>query len=450
MDLLLSNGTIVTDGLEINADIAIRDGVVAIIGDLSGVSASREIDCSGKVILPGAVDLGLNLLDDGPFDLESGAGFSLATREAALGGVTTLVATMEVDAEDDVAACVQTQSEADSRKAWVDYSYHLLINNWSPNRGKQITQALSAGVSSGWLARTSLESKLPAPMLFLSAIEEIPEDFLLVVSPYLSTLSQFSLNKLMSQSPFPNRQWKEAFPESYEVSAVQTIAHLANAARCRILFNGISTNAALSALQAARENNGQIAGACFIHHLFFTDGDGDTLPRLWPPCRTKQDQHALFNALEDGLLSAVTSGHKPRTQKEATSPVPGPGLPMVGATSLSHYLPILHGEGVTKWRITPATLSLCACADPAKLAGCYPRKGSIQPGSDADLVILDPQDASSPTPLAGSGEFADPYQDHGFPGRIEHVFLRGVEITNRDGLGETPHGRFVERRLALK
>ncbi|MCC5875701.1 MAG: amidohydrolase family protein [Candidatus Sumerlaeia bacterium] len=450
MDFLLSNGTIVTDGLEFSADLAIRDGIVSVIGDLDGLTAKEEIDCSGKLIFPGAVDLGLNLLDDGPFDQESGAGFALASMEAAIGGVTTLITTMELEPDDDIVACVRAQAEADSRKSWVDFSYHLLFNEWGTKRADQVRQAINAGIPSAWLARTPLDSSLPAPTLFLSAMEDIPEDFLVVLSPYLSTLAQFSLNKLMSNSPFPNRQWKEALPENFEVSAIQTLAHLANSARCRILLNGISTCASLAALQSARENSGLIAGACSIHHLFFTDGDGDAVPRLWPPCRTKQDQHALFNALEEGLVSAVTSAHKPRTPQESASPVIGPDLPQVGAASLSHFMPILHGEGVTKWRITPATLSLCACADPAKLAGCYPRKGSIQPGSDADIVVIDPSDAAeNPAQMEENG-FSDPYRDHGFQGRIEHVFLRGQRIYDKSGLVEAPSGSFIERRLVLK
>lgn len=450
MDFLLSNGTIVTDGLEFSADLAIRDGLIAVIGDLSGVSAKEEIDCSGKLVFPGAVDLGLNLLDDGPFDQESGAGFAIASREAATGGVTTLVATMELEPGDDLDECVRAQTEADSRKAWVDYSYHLLFNDWGPQRASQVRQAINAGIPSAWLARTPLGSNLPAPSLFLSAMEDIPEDFLVVISPFLSTLAQFSINKLMSQAPFPNRQWKEALPENFEVSAVQTLAHLANNARCRVLLNGISTCASLAALQTARENSGLITGGCSIHHLFFTDGDGDSVPRLWPPCRTKQDQHALFNALEEGLLSAVTSFHKPRTSQEASSPVIGPELPQVGAASLAHFLPILHGEGVNKWRITPATVSLCACADPAKLAGCYPRKGSLQPGSDADVVVIEPGESAEAPVQPGGGEFTDPYRDHGFPGRIEQVFLRGKRIYDKTGLVEAPTGSFIERRLVLK
>lgn len=455
MDLLLSQGTIVTDGVEFTADLAIRDGVVCAMGDLSAVNAGREIDCSGRVILPGAVDLGLNLLDDGPFDRESGAGFTLSTREAIRGGVTTIITTMELDGDDNLEESLQAQSEADSRKAWVDFSYHLLLDHWAPHRREQVRQAVNLGVPSAWLARTPLAHAQPAPGLFLAVMEDLPEDFLLVVSPFEAPLAAHSLRRLMERAPFPNRQWKDAFPENFEVSAIQTLAHLSTAGPARLLFNSISTLSGLTAFQAARERHPHIAGACSLHHLFFNEADGDGAPRLWPPCRTKQDQHALFSALEDGLLGVVTSCHKPRTSQEASSPFELPaggdtGCPPVGAAALSRFLPVLHSEGVMKWRLSLGTLSLCAAADPAKLAGIYPRKGSLQPGSDADIVVINPEESNDPTPLPESAGFIDPYGDHRFPGQVERVFLRGREILTPDGLTDQPMGAFLPRRLSLK
>lgn len=455
MDLLLSQGTIISDGVEFCADLAIHDGAISAIGDLSAVQAEQEIDCAGRVILPGAIDLGLNLLDDGPFDPESGAGFSLATREAIRGGVTTIINTMELDGDDHLEKSLQAQIEADSRKSWVDFSYHLLIDHWNVTRQEQIRQALQLGVPSAWLARTPLSHPQAAPSLFLAVTEDLPEDFLLVVSPFEAPLAAHSLRRLMERAPFPNRQWKDAFPENFEVSAIQTLAHLSSIGRSRILFNSISTAGGIAAFQAARERHPHLAGACCLHHLYFTEADGDGAPRLWPPCRTKHDQHTLFAALEDGLVGIVTSGHKPRTEAEASSPVrPADddcrGCPPVGGATLARFLPLLHGEGVLKWRLSLGTVSLCAAADPAKLAGLYPRKGTLQPGSDADVVILDPQESNDPAPLPESTGFVEPFGDHRFPGRIERVLLRGREILSPEGLVEQPTGQFLARRLSLK
>src|SRR5690606_25172016 len=130
MDLIVKNGLIVSDGLEFTADLGIRGGVIKVIGDLSGMDARQVVDCSGRIVLPGAVDLGVNLFDNGAFDPESGAGFALASRQAALGGVTTIITAIETVPAEGGFLTIKAEQDADSGKAHVDLGYHLLVSVW--------------------------------------------------------------------------------------------------------------------------------------------------------------------------------------------------------------------------------------------------------------------------------------------------------------------------------
>ncbi|CAN5417757.1 dihydropyrimidinase [soil metagenome] len=446
MDLLLKNGLIVSDGLEFTGDLAIRGGVVKAVGDLNGVEATKVIDCTGKIILPGAVDLGVNLFDNGDFDPESGAGFSMTSRHAALGGVTTLVSAVEMVKDEDVSVTIRSQQEVDEKKAYVDFGYHIIVPDWNAGTIEKARAATLAGVPSFWIRRTQCDgSNLPAPALLYAALKELPADTLAIVSPFEAALHLVHAKRL--QALGAAGAWKDVYPEALEASFIASLSGIANGCAARILVAGISTAASAMALQQVREANPQIVGAALLPHLVYTDSD-ELAPATWPPVRTKKDQQALFAMLEDGVLSAVLSDHKPRTAAEGAGKN---GLPATGSATLAHFLGALHHEA-SKWRLSLAAISQCACADPAKLAGLYPKKGSLQPGSDADIVIIDPQKVRETTAglSASPMDFKDPLERFVFQGSLEAVYLRGNAIVENGKLVESPSGKFLTRKMSLK
>jgi dihydroorotase-like cyclic amidohydrolase len=447
MDLILRNGTVITDGIEAPLDVAVRDGRVRAVGELGEMAATTEVDCTGRILMPGAVDLGLNLLDDGEIDPESGAGFALATREAALGGVTTIVATMEIDGADEVGTVLEAQRDADSHKAWVDFGYHLLLADWKPGRAAQLREATAAGIPSAWLARAVAGARLSTAGMLRSVLAAAPDDFLLLVDPWDAGLCESGLRAVREGAP-----WGEALTEEAEAALVAYLGRVAGLGGARVLLRGISTAAAIEELAALREQNPRLSGGALAGHLLLAEAEGERPPRLWPPLRQRSQQNALYAAIEEGLVSVVLSGHKPRTALEVVADSTGPKPAPVGFATLSAMLPALYGEAGVKWRLSLAALSQALCADPAKLAGCYPRKGSLQPGSDADIVIIDPQGTTTRTDAAEAPahEYHDPFAGATFHGRIERVFLRGRQIVGPKGLSDSPSGLFVFRRVALR
>ena len=449
MDLLLKNGLVVSDGLETAADLAVRDGVVRAIGSLDGIEAREVVDCSGKIILPGAVDIGLNLLEDGPFDPESASGFALASRHAALGGVTSLVTAVELLDGEDVGETLRVQQEGDARKSVVDFGYHLVLDTWNPKVAARAREAALAGICSFWARRTGNIAELPSHVLLMVAAQELPEDALLIGSVYDPAVVDWHL-KTAAAVNYETGSWKNVLPEGEEAAFVLGLPQRLKGARARVLLTGLSSAESLQALRQAREQSAQILAGCKLPHLYFQEGSDD-VARTYPPVRGKADQQAIFNALEDGLLSVVTADHKPRTLSEMLRYKEGKA-PVVGMATLSHFLPVLHSEGVAKWRLSLGALSQCACADPAKLAGLYPRKGCLQIGSDADMVILDPQRLRpAKEEISSLRNYVDPLGSAPLQGYVEAVYLRGQCIVREQRfLDPTPTGRFLPRKMALK
>lgn len=450
MDLIFRNTTIISDGLSVEGDLAVKNGVVRAVGDLSSVEGKEEIDCTGMLLLPGVVDLGVNLLDDGENDPESAAGFALATRDAAQGGVTTIISTVEMDDTEHVADTISAQSDADSRKALVDYGYHLLLNNWNKDIRTQCGDALAQGISSFWVARTGVESPLPSLAVLQAAVDGLPPDALIIGSPMLPAYGNFLLEKAQTKGLSTQNGWEQLCPDDYVAAYIALLMYMLPKNRARVLIRGIDTVDAVEVFAGARERNPSILGAVGLAPLLFSDDEDP--PRTWPPIRSRQDQRALYNAIDSGLISAVISDHRPRTLQEImTAAGDGKILP-AGVATLSHFLPLLHSEGVTKWRLSLQGISLCACADPAKLAGLYPRKGSLQPGGDADVVVFNPNRERSTDDVSSSMElqFDDPIMSRPLQGAVEAVYLRGNPVYANGQLTESPTGQFLKRRMALE
>jgi dihydropyrimidinase len=448
MDLLFRNATIITDGLEFRGDLAVRDGRVKAIGDLAGLEARRVVECEGLTLLPGAVDLGLNLLNGGPFDPESGAGIALATRDAARGGVTTVVATLLMEEDENAAEVIRAQGEADASRCYVDYGYHLLVGNWNEAVARQVREAQAAGVCSLWLARTTDADPLPPMALVYTVLEGAPADTLVIATPWDPAVASLAWQRLAGKAPTAE-MWPPLLPDSMAAAFIAWVGAVARQSRSRVLVNGVSTAAGVAALARARESGAPVLGGVTFPHLVYTRGEAS--PLCWPPLRDRNDQTAVYAALEDGLVSAITSAHKPRTSGEVAEGEDG--LPVVGFSTLGHFIPGLHSEGTAKWRLALTTLSMAACADPAKLAGLYPRKGSLQIGSDADIVVLDTQ-ADRPARSAerdDTVEFIDPLGARAMAGAIRSVWLRGMEVVENSGsLKAEAMGQYLDRRLAIK
>ncbi|MBN1477524.1 amidohydrolase family protein, partial [Candidatus Sumerlaeota bacterium] len=246
-----------------------------------------------------------------------------------------------------------------------------------------------------------------------------------------------------------------ARPTWLEAEAITRMATLADATGAHVLVTAVSSQRALAALERAKGAGAPLLGQVAVHHLALTDELlTEEEAHLWctaPPLRPRGNDQALWRALESGLLDVVASQHRavPREAKrlgQADAQRCVPGLP-----SIETLLPTLWSEGVVRRCLSRQALVAVACEMPAKLLGLYPRKGCLEVGADADLVILDPDLTKSVDPkrlhMGGNLHAQADISLRGWP----VATVRGGEIIAENGVmtGSEATGNYLERKYSM-
>lgn len=190
----------------------------------------------------------------------------------------------------------------------------------------------------------------------------------------------------------------EAFAEAKsnkcEAEAVERVLHFAEMLRAKIYFFHITSKESVDLIRKAKMRGVNVTAETCTHYLTLTkerykDPDTGRLYMMSPPLRTQDDCDALWEGINDGTISIVSSDNCTFTREQKTSSEDYRKI-ISGTSGLGERLGLLLGEGVGKKRITLSKMVQVACENPAKVFGCYPQKGCLQPGSDADIVVLNP------------------------------------------------------------
>jgi len=246
----------------------------------------------------------------------------------------------------------------------------------------------------------------------------------------------------------------EHFPESRpveaEVNAVREAVELAERTGAAIYLVHLSSRAALDALREGKRR-ARVFGETRPLYLYLTRAQFDRPDAaLWvgqPPLRDADDVAAVWAALADGTLDTVGTDHVPHTR--AAKVAPGLSFDRIppGVSNLETLLPMLYSEGVRTKRITLSRLVDVLASAPARIAGMYPRKGALAVGSDADLVVFDPESRRTirATELHSACDY-DPYEGWDVTGWPEIVLSRGEVVFERDSVVAKPgRGELVPR-----
>jgi dihydropyrimidinase len=240
--------------------------------------------------------------------------------------------------------------------------------------------------------------------------------------------------------------WHLACPDLAEALAINQVALLSRAHRVPVYFPHIGSRAAIAALREARACNTDFIAETGPHYLILTtESDIGMLGKVMPPIRTIDDQAAVWQAVQDGLIETVGSDHVAFTRAERNpsdiwtirSAFPGTGL----------ILPLLLSEGVARKRLSLQQLARITSLNPAKAFGLYPRKGTLGPGSDADFVIIDQNQKHRITAknLLTASDYSI-YEGLEVTGGVRSVYVRGTKVFE-DGriVGRQDHGKYLRR-----
>lgn len=458
MKTLISNGTVVTPSGAARADL-LTDGE-RILGVGVGIAPEDKdgiltIDATGKIVLPGGVDAHTHIT----LNLDESLGgevFYSGTLPAAAGGTTSIVDHLAFAPEGrPIARQLALYKELAQGRSAVDYSFHGLIQSDEENALDELPLLQAEGVSSVKAYMTYAHRLEDAALLrFLQRCKEL--GMLAAIHAEGHACVEMGRARCIAEGKLDPIWHARSRPPLCEAEAVRRLLRLAgDAGDAPVYIVHLSTALALREVQKARDaGQKNIFVETCPQYLCLTEDryrNPETGLRclMSPPLREHEDNEALWEGLRRGDVQTVATDHcsftiaqKERGRGDFTR-CPG------GAPGLEERFILMFSEGVSKGRLSLERFAEVVSADPAKLMGLYPRKGALLPGSDADVVIVDPdaRHALSHSTLHGPGDYSI-YEGLELQGKIESVLLRGRPVFQNQALsgGLRGAGVFLARQ----
>jgi allantoinase len=383
--VLIENGKVLRSGRLAKANIVIENGRIKSVGIAEPKQVDKRIDAKGRLILPGLVDGHAHLHDPAFTNRED---FTTGTSAAAAGGVTAVVE-MVLSTPVDTPDRVKAKIEQGKRNSLIDFSLHAGMMNLSnlPN----IATIAALGVRS-FKAFTCKPYYSDDHTLMSLMRETSMQNSILNVHAEDEQTANENFDRLTAEGrkdPKAHTEWK---PNVAEERAVRKVVEFSRALKARLHISHMSTREGVEIVRQNKRLRVRLTAETCPHYLTFTRGDmkkqGPYL-KMNPSLKSPKDVQALWEGLRDGTIDMVTSEHAPGERVEKEVGWTDIWKAWGGVPSIETMLPVLLSEGVNKGRIGLTTLQRICCENPAKVFGLYPRKGVIQKGADADLVIVD-------------------------------------------------------------
>lgn len=465
MATLIKDGMLVTAEESFNADILVEDEKISQIGQNLQVAGAEVVDATGKMILPGGVDPHVHL-DLPMFETVCSDDHYTGTKAAAFGGTTTIIDFVSFDFPTLRESVDKWHVKAE--KAAVDYSAHMNLTRFDEKIAAEIPSLGGMGIST-LKVFTAYNGRLRLDDANIFKALRIARDNGMLVMLHAENgdvIETLTAEALAAGHTTP--EWHARTRPAWGAveSALRAFA-LAATADAPLYLVHMNAAGEVDMLQYARERGLKVMGETCPQYLFFTEDD---LRRpdgaKWvcsPPVRMKTDNARLWEGVSGGTIQTIGTDHCPFFF-DGTKPILYEGKPVAipgkelgvddftkipsGLPGVGDRLPILWTTGVGSGKLSANRFVALTSTNPAKIFGLYPHKGALLPGSDADIVIWDPQKkVKYGVALSHQRTDYNLYEGWELTGMPEKVFLRGQCIV--DGgrwLGKAGKGQFLPRR----
>jgi dihydropyrimidinase len=398
-DTIIRNGTVVTATDTYAADVAMTSGKISAIGkDLPTENATKIIDATNKLVLPGGIDVHTHL--DMPFGGTTSADdFETGTRAAAYGGTTTLIDFAIQYKGQPLRKAFDTWMSKAASKAVCDYAFHCIVTDISGGQLAEMNDLVHEGV-------TSFKLFMAYPGVFMlddgsifKALQQTSQNGAMIcMHAENGSAIDVIVQQALAEGKTAPKYHALTRPTTAEAEAVGRAVALAEMAGAPIYIVHLSCNEALEKVREARDRGLAVYAETCPQYLYLSlenmDAPGFESAKyvFTPPLREKWNQEKLWNGLKHDHLQVVSTDHCPfcfKEQKELGKddftkiPNGGPGV--------EHRMSLIYSGGVADGRFNVNRFVELVSTTPAKLFGLYPRKGTIAVGSDADLVVFDPK-----------------------------------------------------------
>jgi dihydropyrimidinase len=453
-ELIVRNGTIVTATGRMQADLRIRNGVVAEIGRaLTPGAGARVIDAAGKLVLPGGIDPHVHMTLTRTATTAKGADdFTSASRAALAGGITTIGTFIDQNPEVGATTTLTQAMELANQQAIADGVLHYTVSD--PTKitpadvaflyDKQVTLKI-------FMVRPAFDANAAANVELIrqagraGVLTMLHAEDSGIIGNARAVLTAQGRTKLVG------RNFSDAGPVVAEEVATKRAIGISEQTGAPIFLVHMSSERAMRAAEDARARGLPVFTEVRFIYLHLTEErfeqpDGQIYTGA-PPLRTKDDQNYLWGAMARGSVDVVDTDHVGYTREEKMDPENSITRSRNAANYLQDQMPLLMSEGVRKGRITLEQMVDMTATKPAKLFGLYPRKGTIAVGSDGDVVIWDPQLTRTirDEDILSNGKFSifNGWELTGWP----VVTIRRGEVVYENGriLGAPGSGRLAPR-----
>ena len=453
MKTLIKNGRVITATDDYIADVLIEGEIITAIGINLSINADTIIDATGKLVLPGGIDPHVHL--DMPFmGTYSSDNYETGTRAALYGGTTMVIDFILQKQGNSLQSALQEWKGRSDGNCVGDYSFHMAVTDFNEATKKEIKEIIEKeGITSFKTFMAYKGALMIDDRQMIGLMQEVKKQGGLInVHATNGDMIDYLIAKHRAEGKLSPLYHYLSQPEVTEAEASGRFADMANYTGCPGYIVHLTCEGALNAVRSATRRNQKIFVETCIQYLILDASlyEKDFEAAKWvmsPPLREKKDQATLWAGINQGLVNVVATDHCPfmweqkLMGKDDFSKIPN------GHPAIENRMELLFSEGVNKGKITLHKYVEVASTNAAKIFGMFPKKGTIAVGSDADIVLFDPNEKHTLSVKTHhmNVDYSG-YEGWEVTGKVKTVLLRGkVAIDNNKCLVEKGYGQFIKR-----
>jgi len=462
VDTIIHGGLVVSSTHASQASVAIKGEKIAIVGphDLMP-PADQYIDASGKYVLPGAIDVHCHFENSDVVNIDD---WTIGPMAAAYAGVTTLVpfAHWNLAKYPKLPEAITAKLEEVTPQAVLDFGLHFFVPNQPAaleGLPDAVREAMSLGVNSFKMIMAYKKRGIICRDDHIAKVMEAvaPRGGIVMLHCENGDAIDYLEEKALAEGCTHPRCFPSTVPPWTEEEAVNRAILLGNMTGCITYVVHLSTQGGLELIKQAQARGQRVWTETCPQYLLL-DAD-DAMERFGPYVKigpalrraSEGHQEALWRGTAEGYISAVATDHSPKLQEDKD---PGwknvfmrpDGRPVPwGAPQLETFVPLVFSEGVVKRGLPLTWMARVVAENPARMFGLYPRKGVLQPGADADVLIIDPSARAIIRAADHHGKAGmTPFEGWEVQGQPVMTLLRGRVLLNHGVLEQKPgYGQFL-------